>query len=171
MAAFFTAVRAVIWGTAFLSLWAWLALASRRYDPTLGGALPGWTPFAGWPLVVAGATLGLECVRLFVVRGRGTPAPFDAPQDFVAAGQYRYVRNPMYLGAFAALAGFALVFRSPAMLVFVAVPVFCSHVFVLVYEEPALAARFGPSYRAYQRAVRRWLPRLRPWKSPGEGGV
>jgi protein-S-isoprenylcysteine O-methyltransferase Ste14 len=169
--ALFTALRAVVWSAAFLSLWSWLALAARSYDPALGGALPAWTPLAGWPLVAAGLGLALACVCLFVLRGRGTPAPFDAPREFVAVGPYRYVRNPMYLGAYGALAGFALVFRSPAMLAFVAVPVVCAHVFLLVFEEPVTEARFGESFRAYKRAVPRWLPRLKPWPGAGEGGV
>src|SRR5471032_793934 len=109
MSALFTAIRSVFWMTVFLSLWGWLALATRRFDPVLGGALPAWTPYASAPFVVAGAALVLSCVCLFVLRGRGTPAPFDAPREFVAVGPYRYVRNPMYVGAYAALAGFALV--------------------------------------------------------------
>ena len=40
------------------------------------------------------------------------------------------------------------------------------HVFVLLYEEPALRTRFGESYARYTRAVRRWLPRL-PDQAPG----
>ena len=74
----------------------------------------------------------------------------------------------MYVGAYSALAGFALAFRSPAMLAFVAVPWVCAHVLVLVSEEPDLDVRFGESYRAYKRAVPRWLPRVKPWT--GEGG-
>ena len=77
MKALFTAVRAVFWMTVFLSLWGGMALASRRFDPVLGGALPAWASLAGWPVAVAGAALSLTCVGLFVLRGRGTPAPFD----------------------------------------------------------------------------------------------
>jgi protein-S-isoprenylcysteine O-methyltransferase Ste14 len=35
--------------------------------------------------------------------------------------------------------------------------------FVRVYEEPALARRFGARYEAYRRAVPAWRPRLHPW--------
>ena len=171
MKTLFTAVRAVAWAALFFLLWGWLALAVRRYDAALGGAWPEWTPSAGWPLVTVGAALDLTCVCLFVLRGRGTPAPFDAPREFVAVGPYRYVRNPMYHGAYVMLAGFALVFRSPAMLAFVAVPAVCAHVFVLGFEEPVLEERFGESYRAYLRAVPRWLPRLKPWAGVRDGGV
>ena len=170
MKALFTAVRAVVWSAAFLWLWSWVALGVRRYDAALGGALPAWTPFAGVPFVVGGVALMLTCVCLFVLRGRGTPAPWDAPREFVAVGPYRHVRNPMYVGGYGALAGFALEFRSPAMLAFVAVPFACAHVLVLVSEEPMLEDRFGESYRAFKRAVPRWLPRATPWRGPA-GGV
>jgi protein-S-isoprenylcysteine O-methyltransferase Ste14 len=35
------------------------------------------------------------------------------------------------------------------------------HVFVLLYEEPTLRARFGAKYRSYCAAVPRWIPRIR----------
>jgi protein-S-isoprenylcysteine O-methyltransferase Ste14 len=171
MVALFTALRAVGYMTAFLSLWGWLALAARRYDAILGGPLPSWTPYAGTPFAIVGAALSLTCVVLFVLRGRGTPAPFDAPREFVAVGPYRYVRNPMYHGAYGMLVGLALIFRSPAMLAFVLVPAVCAHVFVLVFEEPVLKRRFGASYLAYKRAVPRWWPRLTPWPAPRGPGV
>jgi protein-S-isoprenylcysteine O-methyltransferase Ste14 len=38
------------------------------------------------------------------------------------------------------------------------------HLFVLLYEEPTLRRRFPDDYAAYSAAVRRWLPRLRPWR-------
>jgi protein-S-isoprenylcysteine O-methyltransferase Ste14 len=33
------------------------------------------------------------------------------------------------------------------------------HLFVVLYEEPTLSARFGPSYERYKAAVSRWLVR------------
>jgi protein-S-isoprenylcysteine O-methyltransferase Ste14 len=34
-----------------------------------------------------------------------------------------------------------------------------AHLFVVLYEEPTLEARFGDSYRAYKRTTPRWIPR------------
>jgi protein-S-isoprenylcysteine O-methyltransferase Ste14 len=38
------------------------------------------------------------------------------------------------------------------------------HLFVIGYEEPALARRFGVTYLEHQRTVPRWIPR-----PPGRG--
>ena len=35
-----------------------------------------------------------------------------------------------------------------------------ANVFVIGYEEPDLRSRFGVSYEAYTKQVRRWIPRF-----------
>ena len=49
-------VRAVLYASGFFLFWGWLDFAARRFDPRLGGALPEWTPWVGWPLLIAGMT-------------------------------------------------------------------------------------------------------------------
>src|SRR5262249_46455685 len=97
-------------------------------------------------------------VTEFTFRGRGTPAPFDAPRVFVASGPYRFVRNPMYLGAAGVIAGAGLFLGSPAILLLAVGFLLLAHGFVMLYEEPALRARFGESYTRYPRSARRWIP-------------
>jgi protein-S-isoprenylcysteine O-methyltransferase Ste14 len=157
----FVALRAVTVMSAFVLLWGWVAWSLRPLDARLGLSLPEWAPVPGLALIVLGAALALTCAALFVVKGRGTPAPFDAPRRFVAAGPYRHVRNPMYLGAFLVLAGAALSVRSPSILMFSAVWLLPAHLFVILYEEPTLRRKFGASYDEYCRAVPRWVPRGR----------
>jgi hypothetical protein len=99
------------------------------------------------------------CIALFVLRGRGTPAIFDAPRIFVAVGPYRYVRNPMYLSAIAIFCGFGLYVRSLAVLIFAAAWFLLIHTFVLFIEEPGLRRRFGRTYTDYCQRVPRWVPR------------
>jgi hypothetical protein len=56
-------------------------------------------------MVTIGTAIALWCVLMFVFIGKGTPAPFDPPRKLVIRGPYRFVRNPMYIGAGMTLAG------------------------------------------------------------------
>jgi protein-S-isoprenylcysteine O-methyltransferase Ste14 len=162
----FAAVRALVYATGFVFLWGWLALQARSIAGGLG--LPAGSRVAGTVLMVLGGILVLCCVAWFVVAGRGTPAPFDPPRLFVARGPYRWVRNPMYLGALLVLVGFGLWHTSLSM-VLVAVPAAAlAHLFVVLYEEPALERRFGIPYIAYSALVNRWVPKP-PNRDVGQG--
>jgi protein-S-isoprenylcysteine O-methyltransferase Ste14 len=97
----------------------------------------------------------------FVFIGRGTPAVWDPPQHFIRSGPYRTVRNPMYVGMFTLIAAEALLWRSSALAVYLAVLALSFHVFVLVQEEPALRRKFGAAYHDYCRRVPRWIPRFK----------
>ena len=73
---------------------------------------PGAQRAAAALLVALGLAPLLESIVRFVRVGRGSLVPTVPPERLVASGLYRYVRNPMYLGVVAALAGEALLFRS-----------------------------------------------------------
>lgn len=157
----FTAIRAFIFMSAFVGAWAWLALiVHRQYSEFFSFSLPSEIVMAGWMIFLFGAALGLTCVASFVVIGEGTPAPFDAPRKFVAVGPYRYVRNPMYIGGFFALFGFGLILKSVAILIFGLPWILFAHLFVRIYEEPALRKQFGNEYEIYCNRVNRWIPRF-----------
>jgi len=123
---------------------------------------PGPDPATAWPavaVIAAGAALYVWCVWMFATIGRGTPGPWDAPRRLVAAGPYRWVRNPIYLSAFVVVLGEAWLFLSVPLLVYVAVMVVCCHLFVIGYEERTLRRRFGADYEEYLATVPRWIPR------------
>lgn len=155
----FIAARALIFAAAFMGGWFWLVLRLQPLSREWDTALPVWIAAPGIALGSAGALGMVLCIALFVVRGRGTPAIFDAPRRFVAVGPYRYVRNPMYLSAFATFCGFGLYVRSFAVLIFAAAWFLMIHTFVLFIEEPGLRRRFGRTYDEYCRRVHRWMPR------------
>ena len=113
--------------------------------------------------MIAGGALGLTCIANFVLRGRGTPVPFDPPKELVAAGPYKYVRNPMYVGALTMGVGFGLWLRSVSILLLALLVALIVHLFVVLLEEPDLERRFGASYISYKKRVNRWLPR---WPRP-----
>jgi protein-S-isoprenylcysteine O-methyltransferase Ste14 len=159
MAAIFTALRSLVFASSFVGLWTWVALALDRIFPQLYD-LPSWLKVPGTILIVGGGVLALSCIALFAVKGKGTPAPFDAPRQFVAVGPYRYVRNPMYVGAFAVILGFGLWMNSAVILIFGLPWLLLAHAFVLVYEEPVLREKFGDSYKNYCSSVQRWFPKI-----------
>ena len=153
------ALRAAVYASVFVAVWLWLAYqAHLRPDPA-GVSLPGWVSPLGVALMVAGAAVALGSIITFVVRGRGTPLPIDAPRAFVASGPYRWVRNPMYVGMIAFLTGYALCAVSVTALAVPFAMLLLTHLLVLFYEEPSLERRFGESYLAYKRSTPRWLPR------------
>jgi protein-S-isoprenylcysteine O-methyltransferase Ste14 len=159
MRMFFDAIRALIYSAGFIFFWGYTALRVRQYDASLGITLPSWMPIPGVVVMALGAPIALSCVVAFVVRGRGTPAPFDAPRQLVAAGPYRWVRNPMYLGGGMIVVGYGLYVRSVSVLLLAAAMWIAVHLFVYFYEEPTLRAKFNGSYENYCHEVSRWLPR------------
>jgi protein-S-isoprenylcysteine O-methyltransferase Ste14 len=95
-----------------------------------------------------GAVIALWCILTFSFPGKGTPAPFDPPQRLVRRGPYRFVRNPMYLGAGLALAGAGLFYESFFLLGYAGIFLLIAHLFVYLYEEPTLRRTFGGEYDA-----------------------
>jgi protein-S-isoprenylcysteine O-methyltransferase Ste14 len=118
--------------------------------------------FVGVPIAAAGALTYLWCAWDFATAGRGTPAPIDPPRELVARGLYRRVRNPMYIGIALLLLGEAIFFRSRALLFYAGAVVLFLHLFVVFYEEPALARKFAEAYARYCDSVPRWIPKIRP---------
>ena len=153
-------MRAIVYATFFLWFFGWLAFSVRSFDHNFAFALPHATVLLGAVLMLVGGFVMLTCVSTFAIRGRGTPAPFDAPRQFVAIGPYRYVRNPMYLGGFVLLVGLALYLRSVSILLLTLVLVCACHLLVTLYEERVLKSNFGAEYENYLRDVSRWLPRM-----------
>jgi protein-S-isoprenylcysteine O-methyltransferase Ste14 len=79
----------------------------------------------------------------------------------VAAGPYRYLRNPLYLGIF--LHTFALALLMPASgAIFCIVFIGLFELRLIVGEESFLTANLGESYRVYCAKVPRLFPAIRP---------
>ena len=166
----FAAVRGLVYASGFVLLWWWVVQSARRLDSGIGWEIPAWAGAMGAGVAVAGGALALVCIVSFALVGTGTPAPFDAPRDVVAVGPYRFVRNPMYLGAIGVIVGAGLMLGSPAALGVALGFLVLAHLFVVLYEEPALERRFGESYRRYKASVNRWLPRA-PRGAPAPTGL
>jgi protein-S-isoprenylcysteine O-methyltransferase Ste14 len=158
----FVVVRGLLYSAAFIALWMWVAASVRVLDPRIPFSIPSWLAPLGSAMACLGGLIAALCIASFVTRGRGTPAPFDPPRAFVASGPYRFVRNPMYIGAASALVGGGLALSSPAIFLLGFAFLALMHLVVVLHEEPSLTDKFGDSYRSYRETVHRWLPRLPP---------
>jgi protein-S-isoprenylcysteine O-methyltransferase Ste14 len=118
----------------------------------------------GVALIVVGVAVLLHAFGRFAVEGLGTPAPVAPTEHLVVGGLYRYVRNPMYLAVLAIIAGQALAYAQPVLLLYAVLVGIAFVAFVHWYEEPTLGRQFGAEYAVYRSAVRGWWPRARPWR-------
>src|SRR5258706_10993030 len=121
----------------------------------------GVISFLAIPLWLIGTFIVLRCFWDFTFKGRGTPVPIDPPKELVITGFYRYVRNPIYVGVLSIFLGHFLWFGYLALLIYTAFAFIGVHSFIILYEEPTLKKKFGPTYEDYLRRVPRWMPRFK----------
>lgn len=105
--------------------------------------------YLAFPLWSIGVIILLWSFWNFLAQGHGTPAPIDPPKELVAAGFYRYVRNPMYVGIVLTLVGHFLWFGFWGLFIYAAIVFIAFHTFVAYYEEPTLRKKFGAAYDGY----------------------
>lgn len=140
-----------------VSLLEWLALEMSR-----AGILR--FTYATPVVIVAGALLAAMGMVLRVwgtaCLGPGTVQSRRMHSGLIAAGPYRYVRNPLYLGSWFMLA--AIAFLMPPTGALVVVPLITIFLLRLILAEEAfLAQELGEPFRQYLRSVPRIFPRLR----------
>ena len=156
----FILVRAVTYAAFFIGLvLVYLPARFLSWSGIVRPAVIRAPQVAGMIMVTIGTAIALWCLFTFVFIGKGTPAPFDPPRKLVIRGPYRFVRNPMYIGAGMTLAGAALFYQSLPIFIYTGVFFLITHLFVVLYEEPTLRRTFGDEYEAYFGRVSRWLPR------------
>src|SRR5580693_10488451 len=141
-----------------ISTLAWLAMEiSRRGIASFSVATP--------VVIVAGALAALlgAVLRFWgaAYLGYSTVHHGDMQGGAVmAAGPFRYVRNPLYLGGwFMMLAICLLMTPSGALFTMALITIF--YLRLILGEEAFLAAKLGEPYKEYLRVVPRLLPRLR----------
>jgi protein-S-isoprenylcysteine O-methyltransferase Ste14 len=146
-----------------ISLLEWLALElSRTGVVSFAAATPLLLITAG--LIAASAVLFRVWGTAYLGAGTVNSATMVAGK-VMADGPYRYVRNPLYIGVWCMV--IAMTFLMPVT------GAAFSAIFITIFairlargEEAFLTARLGEPYRAYLRAVPRFIPRLRGAPSP-----
>jgi protein-S-isoprenylcysteine O-methyltransferase Ste14 len=164
-------IHALLFGLGFITPWnKWLHLDTVRTWQWLAS----WPSRAGWLGFSASTVVVLVVGILFAVTAallRTWGAAYlgsnvvhgDAMHGnrLVAAGPYRYMRNPLYLGTY--LHTFALALLTmPSGALFLLVTIGVLELRLIGAEEAFLTEKLGEPYRAYCAVVPRIIPSLRP---------
>ena len=149
---------AVLFFGVFMAALPWVA---HSFLPAILPVPVGIRTWVGGSLFAIGVAGWIVCLDAFSRHGRGTPAPPDAPRHLVTRGLFRIVRNPIIASEIMVVWGEALYVASGGIVLYAIAATVGAHLVVLRIEEPVLRERFGESYEAYCRNVRRWLPKLR----------
>ena len=129
----------------------------RVWPIDLGFGLPAPIRYGAGGLVVACAlTLASWAIAHFRARDQNEK-PWTPTTAIVDAGPYRFTRNPMYLAMVLLCVGAAILLASEWILALTPVCAFALWWFAIRPEEAYLEGKFGESYAAYRRSVRRWL--------------
>jgi protein-S-isoprenylcysteine O-methyltransferase Ste14 len=173
--------------TNLMPLWLRAILVTLLFPGMVAGVFPVWIARGAYQLplelgaarwlglipLAAGVVILLLTIWDFFAIGRGTLAPWDAPEALVHDRLYRWVRNPMYLGVLATILGQALLRSAGGVLIYLALIAVAFHIRVIAFEEPALGRQLGVQYTRYLQQVPRWLPRpprqIRPGSAPLTG--
>lgn len=122
-------------------------------------------PLGLGPLLRAGLAIGaillgvgMVSAALGLFRRTGQdPKPWKSTPEVISSGVYRFTRNPMYVGMGLLLAGIGVAWANAWLLLLVPPVLAVVHATAVRHEEAYLERKFGESYRAYKRSVRRWL--------------
>ncbi|HUV32551.1 MAG TPA: isoprenylcysteine carboxylmethyltransferase family protein [Devosiaceae bacterium] len=115
----------------------------------------GWQFWLGLALSVLAIGIAIMAARAF--HRAGTQVDPGRPSTtVVAGGPFAVVRNPIYVGFLLLLAGVSLVVGLAWGLLLIPALWLSLHFFVVVREERYLHGKFGETYDAYRRKVKRW---------------
>ena len=120
--------------------------------------------FANDKAMVMGGILGLlglglvaYCSGLFLIVGKGTPAPIEPPKKLVFSVLYKYTRISIYIVFFMILLGEFMYFGRLFQLFYLFLIITAINPLITYHEEPVLKKRFGKSYKKYLKEIPRWF--------------
>ncbi len=118
------------------------------------------------PIVIVAGAFAAALGALFRVWGAAYLGYFTVHHaemqagGVMAAGPYRYVRNPLYIGGWFMMLAISLL-MPPTGALFTVVMVTVYYFYTIRGEEAFLLGQLGEPYREYLRAVPRIIPRMR----------
>lgn len=131
---------------------------NRVWPIDLGFSLP--TPERYWigGVIVMSSILGLGLWSVLLFRRGGqSENPWKPTPHIEERGPFRVTRNPMYLQMVLVCIGVAVILMNWWVLVLTPVCSCSLQRFAILPEEAYLESKFGDSYLAYKRRVRRWI--------------
>jgi protein-S-isoprenylcysteine O-methyltransferase Ste14 len=129
-------------------------LLNRLLPLPIGGGFP--RVLAAWVFVALWAVVTGFAFYAFWSR-HTTIVPIRPATALVAAGPYRFTRNPMYVGLASLTVGVGLWANTWWVILLLVPAVIAIDRFVIAREEAYLLRRFGAEYQQYMRHVRRWI--------------
>ena len=121
---------------------------------------------AGFVVMVAGELIRFWGVSIVGAETRTTGTVGGT--YLITSGPFAYVRNPLYLGNMLMYAGVGIMSLAlfPWLLIAAVIWFYVQYYLIVTREEVYLRERFGSDYEEYCTNVRRFLPRLTPYRSP-----
>jgi protein-S-isoprenylcysteine O-methyltransferase Ste14 len=146
---------------------AWMAIFAiamwllSRYAPLIAIVPDKWR-WLGW-CVIAIAPIAPIVANVQFRRAQTTPNPFkpETATTLVTSGVFSWTRNPMYLGLFTLLLGWAIKLGALSSLIAALLFIPLIYRVQIRAEEYALRTHFGADYDRYCRQVNRWVGRRR----------
>lgn len=83
-------------------------------------------------------------------------------REVTTAGPYQLIRNPLYVGSFLIMVGFATIIDDAENIFFILGPVVVLYFFQVLYEERSLAKAFGAQWHEYASRTPRFVPKRLP---------
>jgi protein-S-isoprenylcysteine O-methyltransferase Ste14 len=116
----------------------------------------------GVRIIVAIALIGLGVATVAGAMGRfrrtgQNPTPWTSTPEIVSTGVYGITRNPMYVGMALLQAGIGIAWANGWIVALLAPVLVLIYAIAIRHEEAYLERKFGETYIAYKRSVRRWL--------------
>jgi protein-S-isoprenylcysteine O-methyltransferase Ste14 len=131
---------------------------NRLWPLAVGFVLPAPGRYWLGGVIVVAAVLGLGAWPVALFRRSGqSENPWKPTPSVVDRGPFRFTRNPMYLQMVLVCVGVAVMLMNWWILVLTPVGAWVLQRLAILPEEAYLERKFGETYLAYKRRVRRWL--------------